>query len=457
MSRLKRVISNNSTASIRSNLPKENKKIPLYDAKGKAIRQGNEALKKKLSIFLFILSGIILFIYAPQIFMRDKQKNENSYRAEPDYTMMKICSDYYATHSSDDFDNDKLDNIAEDKFGCNPWSNDTDNDGVDDYYEVYISKTDPVVKNEDILINYQKELDKQSGKKVNSPYKMNNVVLWADDYKSKATGTVIETPKGYHFDNFTGYAQFPHSGNIYVYTNDNGKYKQLEKLKDEDAYKIDGFHNIEIYSEPLEETIEFEAFGSKHYLKPNWFSNTVAFILPSKGFLASSKKTVLEVTPDTEQIKMADDNNINYDSENGERFATDSTSLSNLQFVRSMIDNNKSVVVSLYSPANGEFRAIIYGYDDDNNLYVADETTFQYIGIIRCDAKAKRILTGNGEYALQSYFDWYGLGFNSQNYDRINFFSVSSQNNGMNTESVTIPKITEDSDNIASDGDAEPY
>jgi len=438
MSRLNRIIENNTIST--GPKVKENKKIPVYNGKGKIVRQGNTAKRKKLAIFLFIFSGLLLFLYVPQIFIRDKKEFVNNYVKSPDPAFIKQESDYYSKNLSEDYDGDKLDNAAEDKFNCNPWDNDTDNDGADDYYEIYISKTDPNKYDGDILLNYQKDLDSSSGATAKTPYKMNNVILWADDYNSKAYGTVIDTPRGYHFNNFKGYAQFPFGENIVAYTTDGGRYQKLEYLKKENAWYIDGYHNIEIYDSPIEEGVKLGVFFHPIYVKSNFFTKTLAFILPSKGFITGEKITASDIVPDTTPIISADNHDINYNIESGARFKRTTNALSDLQYVRSMIDQNKCVMVSFYSPANGELRGIIYGYDNYNRLYIADEETLTTLGTICVDEQARKILTGDGELVVQPFFTWYGLGFSSKNYDRISFFAAAN-GGGTNIATPTDPTI----------------
>ena len=50
---------------------------------------------------------------------------------------------------SDDFDNDTLKNDVEKEIGTDPYSADTDEDGLGDYYEIEVSKTNPLEKDTD--------------------------------------------------------------------------------------------------------------------------------------------------------------------------------------------------------------------------------------------------------------------------------------------------------------------
>ena len=52
-------------------------------------------------------------------------------------------------NESDDHDNDLVSNEKEQELGLDPYSADTDEDGLGDYYEIEISKTNPLEKDTD--------------------------------------------------------------------------------------------------------------------------------------------------------------------------------------------------------------------------------------------------------------------------------------------------------------------
>lgn len=439
MSRLNKVL-NESQRPIKE---RKNRKIPEYNSNGKVLRIGNEAKKKRLIIFGLVFFWIYLILYFPGLFMKNKNSVSNSYVKNPDTSAIKIFNDYYAKSKDEDFDDDGLTNSVEDSEGTNPWDKDTDKDGVDDYYEIYVSKTNPNSYNDDLLIDIQKKIDSEKGAAVNTPYKCGNVIMWADDYKSKATGGVVETPTGYHFTNFKGYAQFPHTSKIYLYTDDNGFYEKLEYRENEDVWRIDNIHNVIVFNEPIEDVVEYNFFGKKKYVKPNFFHSIMQFILPKKGFLSAKKTTRADVEPPVMNVYTATNNNIVYDKNNGERFRQDTNSLADLQFVRTMIDDNKCVAVSLYDVNDGEFIGIIYGYTEDNRLLVADENTMETIGVIYVDEIGKKTMSKDGSFLLKTYFEWYGLGYSSKSYDRISFFAVADSQDSSYIQPIPVDSISD--------------
>lgn len=406
-----------------------NNNIPEFDENGKTVKQKNK--HKGLAITLFVFSGLILAIYVPSFFItlfgKKRQTVSNDLIVSPDITMVKEKNDYLSSHGTDDFDNDRLDNAAEEKYGTNPYDADTDTDGLSDYYEIYVSKTDPLKPDKQFLQDYQKSLDETAGEQVNSPYSCNGVILWADDYASKANGTVVSTPNGYNFFNFKGYASFPEStsGKIYAYTTDHGKYELLDYRDTEKAWRIDGIKKVYIFNEPLEDAVDFHFFGLHTYFSGNWFSKFWAFILPDRGWLTAEKTTVLDVTPDTTRSTTAKNTDFDYDISNPARLGKDTNSLSELQFVYSMLNEDRCVMVSLFSESLGEYRGIVYGYTADDKLLIMDEKTKAHVGEIIVQPRGARMLNDSGEYKMREYFAWSGLGFSYAHYDRISFFAVS--------------------------------
>lgn len=448
MSRLNKVIRNN-TVPIKK---EKERKIPLYDANGHVIRMGNEALKKRISIAILVITGLYIILYFPGIFIKDKKEIDNEYVATPDIGSVKIFKDYLAVSGDKDFDRDGLSNGSENEYGTNPYEKDSDYDGVDDYYEVYVTKTDPAKYDNGLLLEFQKKIDSDNGNTVDTPYKCNNVIMWADNYDSKAYGGVIETPKGFHFSNFNGYVQFPKGNQIYAYTNDNGKYKLLDYDKDNDVWYIDGYHNVEIFNQKIERITEYKIFGKSLYAKHNFLGDIMTFLLPRKGIIAAENKTREDVEPSTGNIVTANNNNIHYDISNGERFGQNTNSLQDLQFVRTMIDSNRCVEVSLYDLNDGEYRGIIYGYTQDNDLLVADENTLKTVGTIHVDEIGVKGVDKDGNYGISTYFTWYGLGFSSNSYDLISFFAVADEESNIN---ATLPPATSSDAEEATETDAE--
>lgn len=216
MSRLNKVLYENNITTQRKT--KKEKSIPQYNANGKVKRAEISRKKKSLLIVLFCFSVVLMLIYIPAILnMKKNNQQQQGYTVDINYSAIKLCNEEISKNTDSDFDNDGIDNTKEQTEGTNIYSEDSDFDGATDYYELYVSKTDPNYYDTSIVVNIQKELDNQENKTVSSAYKMGNVILWADDYVSKAAGGVVETVNGYHFYNFSGYAQFPSEKGSYVY------------------------------------------------------------------------------------------------------------------------------------------------------------------------------------------------------------------------------------------------
>ena len=100
-----------------------------------------------------------------------------------------------------------------------------------------------------------------------------------------------------------------------------------------------------------------------------------------------------------------------FNEKSTDRFTKPDFTLAALDKVYKLIDSGKTCMVSLYSQS-GEALAIVYGYDCNGNLYVADYKSSQPKGKINVYPKAN--LCYNGETLSMS--DWYefeGLGFSS--------------------------------------------
>lgn len=438
MSRLNQVLLENQS-------PKEKKKkqdvtIPRYSSSGRVLRSELGKRQKILGIVLLCFTGILLFIYIPAIVANLKsEETEIGYTVEVDASAIKLCNDTISKSPNADFDSDGIDNAKEQTEGLNLFSEDSDFDGATDYYELYVSKTDPRTYDTSIVINMQKEMDQADGKSVSSPYKMDNVILWADDYTSKAAGGVVETINGYHFYNFKGYAQFPDEKGRYVYGVKNGTHTLLNHLEAENAWEINGYEDIEIYDSPLKEIVEFNLFSKLVYANANFFTKALAFLLPDKGVITAEKKMDVDVDPDIDQWTTTDIRVPDYSYENGARFEKNTNLLQNLQYVRQMIQADRCVAVSLFDSNDGEYIGVIYGYTQDGDLLIADCSTKEHVGIINITEIGRKILNNEGSFSYSTIFAWNGLGFSSSSGDRISFFAVSEGNEGMVPSSTEQP------------------
>lgn len=296
------------------------------------------------------------------------------------------------------------------------WSADTALDKMKNAYFLYKNS----IFKEFAMIAYLDSLD--------SKHKSEHLeqILWADDYDSKAYGTVVETTTGYHFCNFNGYAQFP-SGK-YVYRVKNGVRSLLSYRKDENAWKVSAGDLVEVYDEPLEEIVEFTFFTKPVYAEANTATELLAKMLPDKGFITAEKKMKIDVEPDTNKATVTDIVKPVFDSNDDYRYTVNNNTLNDLQFVRKSIEDDKScIAVSLYNQEKGEYLAVIYGYTHSGDLLLADMNTLKPIGTLKITESARKMLDENGDIVSVSYFEFNGFGFSSNNGDRISFFASSSK------------------------------
>lgn len=450
MSRLKRVMEDNAIAS------QEKIVIPTYTIDAKKTKKGKSSpfLKNKIGFIAIIV--LVICIYVPQFFISENSFNETT--GEINYLNHALNSLATLNNPEMDYDNDGLTNKEELELSSYMWDIDTDNDGVSDFYEARVLGTN-LSKYENTLLTMQKELDKQAGYEVSDPYKIGNVILWADGYESKAYGSVIETPTGYRFCNFKGYAQFPNYENIYVYEIKDGIRTQVSYKETEQAWKINGTTEIEIYSEPLEEIVEITVFGNTFYPSSNPITRLFAFILPDEGFITAQKMTAMDIEPDTRKAVSTSIQTVVYNLSDYSRLTHNDNNLNDLSFVRNAIKDGSCIAASLYSNENGEAIVIIYGYTYTGDLLVANAETLSPIGTIKIDECAKKMINNSGEIVSYSYFEFSGFGFDSSNGDRISFFAASKTSeeynshfneyqNGLNYDSLDTSNLGTEEDYI---------
>ena len=455
MSRFKRVLEENQEAA--KGIPKkEDYSMPVYRFDGKASRTGKKGAFIKAKVMIIATSFILGILYIPQFFLKDSVES-NAISKDVTYLNHTLNTKARNNNGNLDYDNDGLTNAQEIELKTNLWDIDTDGDGVSDAYESKTNNLNPVKSNK-YLHNLQKEIDKQNNETVSDPYKIGNVILWAEDYDSKAYGSVIETVTGYRFCKFKGYAQFPDYENITVYKVENGKRIELSYLKKEQAWKIDGDMEVEVYKEPLEEVIRFGLFENYSYINNNFIFNGLAAILPDKGILSAAKMTSMDIDPDVRNSTTANIQAIEYNVDDYARLTHNDNSLEDLMYVRNAIKDKACIGVSLYSHEYGELIAIIYGYTYTGDLLLADTNTLEPIGTLKIDESAKKLLVDDNNIVSYTYFNFSGLGFNSENGDRISFFTASknageynshfSEKQELNYNEIEIPESVEESTEI---------
>lgn len=325
------------------------------------------------------------------MFLSEEKVSSENAAVKYDTSAIKLSSDALKNNPSKDFDGDGIENSEESSEGTNPWFIDSDLDGLTDYCELYVTKTNPKEFNKDYLIDQQKKYDEKKDKSLGSPYKIGNVILWADDYESKAYGSVVKTTTGYRFCNFSGYAQFPEDEGKYAYKVENGVRKSLTYREDERVWKVSSGDTVELYKKELEGTVDFSFFGMHIYASDNLATSVLSKILPDRGFITATAKTKMDVDPDTRDSTITDIKKVKYKKKDTYRFTMNTNKLNDLQFVRQTIkEEDDCVAVSLYNKNEGEYVAIVYGYTYEGDLLLADKDSLEPVGVLSTTEKAKK-------------------------------------------------------------------
>lgn len=231
--------------------------IPVYDMNGKTITPEKKKRESRIAVAVLVIGLTLVFIYVPQFVLKDTTEKQVSVKT--DTSAIRISNNALRDNPSEDYDGDGIENSEETSLGTDPWNSDTDGDGITDYAEVHVTNTNPL-QADDLMTDMQEKQDEQKDKKVGSPYKIGNVILWADDYTSKAYGSVVECPDGYRFCNFSGYAQFADSNAKYAYRLKNGVRTLLPYRSEENVWKVSKGDLVELHKKKLKEIVEFDFF-----------------------------------------------------------------------------------------------------------------------------------------------------------------------------------------------------
>ena len=452
MERLDRQLRENMQRQEENNAKKNKKRTvinnnaPTYDLYGNSgdtIVVKKEINYKKITMISIIIFGILLVLYLPQLLYKPVN-NSGSFDTMPDSTAIKLASQYVKDCPDEDFDGDGLSNYKEIEYGCSPFIKDTDKDGVSDYAEITKYKTNPT-KTNSTLLNYIRKKDQESGKSIDTPYKIGNVILWADSYNDKAYGGVIETFGGYRFTNFNGWAKFP-TGK-YAYKYENGKHELLKHRANEDAWRIEEDCVVLLYDKELEMSVSVGVLGKQFYIKSNFLTDIIAFVLPNDaGIFTACKIAKIDADINIDGGQTAMFKKPVYNIDELDRFGTAYDSLHVIVKVRECINNNQTIAVSLFSESKGENIGIVCGYTKDGRLMVYNENG-DFLGYITIYEKAAYMLNEKEQLVVRQWFAFEGLGYSSSNWDRISFFGLSDSNlSDLNSDADNKDKITESED-----------
>lgn len=246
--------------------------------------------KKKIPRPVFIGTLVVLLIfttiYLPPMVIDEPDLTYHasvnlSTSADPE--AMELAQSYMRNHPEADFDNDGLTNEEELNAGTGIYIVDNDFDGTSDYAELYLTETNPTIA-DDAIIKFVINADNKNGNTVNTPFKVHDVVLWADNYDAKARGSVVKLPDGsYNFYLFQGWVQFPEEA-AYAYEVKNGIQSPLKK-NDSGYFYIDSpeLKNVRIYAQKPQGSYIISLLGNRFSAPDNIFFKFLSWILPSRG------------------------------------------------------------------------------------------------------------------------------------------------------------------------------
>ena len=402
-------------------------KMPRYGKNG-SVRSRWKIIPLTLG-FLIILAGLCIgAVHIPVLFYRETKAAANTaYAFRPDESGVRNLLEYARDHPGDDFDSDGLINSEETAYGTDPRNPDSDGDGVSDYAEIYLYNTRPGEKDRQLETVMAKRL-KELGVRYSDPWKVHDVVLWADDLSSRCSGTLIPTLRGYRFTAFSGWAQFP--GEVYAYRIEDGRHIPLEYREAENAWRVDAKDldaEVILYAEKQPSAWLLDISGRRYFVEDGTLASVLDLILPKAHSFLTCRETVLldledlEITATVTGTVMPD-----IDRTDLSRFGECTNEFSSLTAVYSSVLSGRPVPVSLQSPASGEVICLVYGFTEYGDLLIADSAgvTTDASGnpwMLEIIERAAITIDRNGEIRQREYFDFDGLGFSSARGDKIHF------------------------------------
>lgn len=391
----------------------------VYDDAGNVIAEKKKKERQKYYKFLKILIPIISvflvlagIVYLPQFLIEDEAANELIFKA--DLEKYDEFLKYLDGKRDSDFDGDGVSNYIESQWGSNPYSKDTDHDGVFD------GTDNSPCSHDDVL--YTSLLTQ--GADIDEPYEINGVILWPDDKNSWALGAVIPVQNGYQFTNYRGWAKFP-SGK-YAYEYSDGKHTILKQKKDANAWYIAHDCKVVLVDDRPENTYKVSFFGKSTYLR-NGTGELLAWLLPEKGWITAETMWLDDTFVDTRSNTYSQYQKANTSYLDTARYKYYTEQLTDLAEVYAIIDRGDYVLASLISKEHGESIVEIYGYTNDGDLIVADPQIKSINGILRVTARCSRALDKNNRIVENSWFEFSGCGYDSANGDLIGFFYASNK------------------------------
>jgi hypothetical protein len=399
--------------------------IPTYQ-----LHKKKKKIPRWALILLIIILAIFIIFYLPPMVIDEVDVTTRSSVNLRDYAntnAMEWAKTYLRNNPESDFDGDGLTNEDESNYNTGLYIPDSDNDGVTDYAELYLTNSNPTVK-DDSITTFVKQSDLRTGNQVNTPFTIHNIILWADDYYSKARGSVLPLSDGsYNFFRFQGWVQFPENP-VCAYKVVNGVQTPLKKNANGYFY-IDSKYltNVRIYQEQPEACYILYVLGTGYTLPENVGTKILSFILPNHGFGVFTIKPALINDVDGTYQEKAVTNKIITTSLNDfsdVRFGRNECNVTDLAKIFEYLENDSNVIISLMSQDFGESILEVYGYTTNNNLLVCDPKTGEDFGYITIKAMSERLLNQSGSIEAWERFSFEGCGYSSAAGNRISILGI---------------------------------
>lgn len=409
---------------------KKKSQAPTYTPDGK-LKKGKMKAAAKVGIgFLALVAAAAAFVYVPPLAARPA--TEDAYvPLKADTSAIKAYQTYLKDNPESDFDGDGLINSLEAERSTNPWDVDTDGDGVSDYAELFVTETSPTDAS-NILVKQAASDDEKNGKDLSTPYKLDDVIFWPSDYASRAYGAVVKisqssTMVAYRFCYYDGWVKFPPYETAYAYGYANGRHYELEKNEGANAWRVTNSDEIRLYASPLRFAHQLTLpFLGVRYLEDDAVGRFLTEILPDDGgFVTCRKVASVDVDPKVDDAVTATFRAPAFEANDYSRLGADMTEMKYVSWARRVVDAGGCVAVSMYSDSIGESIGVVYGYDADGDLLVAD-LEGNPAGKIKITEMAMRMMDATGTIGFRRWFEWRGFGFDSRRQgDRISFFATT--------------------------------
>ena len=384
-----------------------------------------------ITSIVVIIGLMLLAIHIPALLYKPEPvvfaQKENAFLIKPDESGIRNMLEYVKDNPNEDFDNDGLNNSDEVKYATDARNPDTDLDGICDYAEIYIYNSRPGQAGNEIDAVVQNLLT-EKGLNASLPFKLHDIIMWADNLHSRSNGAVIPTIRGYRFKRFNGWVQFP--GNVYAYRINDMLHVPLEYKEAENAWRINSENedvDVVLYSEPLETIHLLEFFGKKYYVQNGWIADLFDYILPKEHSFICCRRVVKQDTFDIEiPATITEAIMPQIDKADMSRFGSSTQEFQDLTSVYTSIKSGKAVAVSLQSAQYGEVIGMIYGFTDFGDLLFADENGTKTTPegreyVISIKEQPSITIDHTNALVQREYFDYSGLGFDSEAGDKIHF------------------------------------